>query len=296
MSSLFRRLAHAVLLLDGPTGTELERRGYPTRLPLWTAKACFEAPSLLRNIHDDYIDAGADILTACTFRTTRHTLAKAGLGRDAVPLTRDAVAIARDAASAAKRTVLVAGSVAPLEDCYAPSLTPDTDTLAREHGAHIDVLAGSGADVLLVETMPTKREAEIAARAAVATGLPVIVSLLARDGATVFDGTPLTSALESLVELPIDVVAVNCCSAQVCTNAMPLLSRSGKPFGAYANAGEPDGSFGRDPEPLDVRGYADAVRGWLAAGSTLVGGCCGTQPEHIAALRAIIDERDWGAP
>lgn len=295
MTTALSRLATCrpgrVLLLDGPTGTELERRGFATRMPLWTATVAVDAPELLRAIHMDYVAAGADILTACTFRTSHHTLSKAGFGSDAAHLTRHAVALAREAADATERVVLVAGSVAPLEDCYKPELTPDVDVLAKEHQTHADTLVEAGADILLVESMPTAREAIIATRAAVATGTPVITSLLARDNAQLFDGTPLSEVLPALLDLPIELIAVNCCSTQACSRALQELARTGRPFGAYANAGEPDGSFGRDPEPHDVSGYGEAVLAWLDAGATLVGGCCGTQPQHIAHLRELIDER-----
>ena len=280
-----------VVVLDGPTGTELERRGLATRLPLWTATAPHDGPELLLAVHRDYVLAGADVITASTFRTTRHTLAKAGRADDARALTRDAVQIALEATRAASRAVSVAGSIAPLEDCYFPERTPPDDVLVREHNAHIDALVANDVDLLLVETMSTRREAIIATQAAVATGLPVVVSLLAGPNATMFDGEPMSATLQALAALSIETVAVNCCSVQRCTEAMAALSKSGMPFGAYANAGEPDGTFGFVPRPMAVEGYANAARAWLDAGATWVGACCGTGPAHIARLRALADER-----
>ena len=128
MTAMLRRLASrrpgSVLLLDGPTGTELERRGYRTRLPLWTATVCVDAPDLLRAIHLDYVAAGADIVTACTFRTSHHTLSKAGYGRDAPGLTQAAVRIAREASDSAGRTLLVAGSMAPHDQTLTRLIRP----------------------------------------------------------------------------------------------------------------------------------------------------------------------------
>ena len=274
----------APMLLDGPTGTELERRGYRTSLPLWTALAVKEAPTLLRAVHDDYVRAGADILTACTFRTNRYTLAKQGLGRDAVTLTRESVAIARQSASAAARPVLVAGCIAPLEDCYRPELTPDDAALASAHAAHVEALVLAGVDLLLVETMPTLREARIATRAAIATGLAVMTSLLVGPDRTMFDGTRLAQAFEELAEL-----AVNCGPMNWCTQAIEDLAATRRCFGAYANSGAPSPTFGFTPAALDVDGYARCAAAWIGAGASLVGGCCGTGPDHIAALRRILD-------
>jgi S-methylmethionine-dependent homocysteine/selenocysteine methylase len=287
--SLVTRFATGPLLLDGPTGTELERRNYRTALPLWTALASRQAPGTLKAVHDDYVRSGADILTACTFRTNRYTLAKQGLASEAPSLTREAVAIARQSAASAHKPVLVAGSVAPLEDCYRPQRTPNELTLAREHAAHVESLATCGVDLLLVETMPTLREAAVAAWAAVATGLPVIVSFLVRSGRQLLDGTALSEALEAIAPLEVTLLSVNCAAPSWCTEAIRDLSASGRRFGAYANSGAPDGTFGSEPSPLDVTHYAREVAGWLRAGATLVGGCCGTGPEHIHALRTLID-------
>jgi S-methylmethionine-dependent homocysteine/selenocysteine methylase len=278
------------LLLDGATGTELERRGLRTRLPLWTATAARDAPGLLLAIHQDYVAAGADVLTACTFRTTHHTLSKSGLSFEAAWLTREAVELARSAASSAHRSVLVAGSIGPLEDCYAPDLTPDAATLEREHESHATHLAEANADVLLVESMPTAREAAIATRAATRTGLPVITSLLARPGAQLYDRSSLRMALTTLASLPVRLVAVNCCSLDACSDAIPILSEYGLPFGAYPNAGDPDGSFGGTPEPLAPEALEKAARRWLEQRASLVGGCCGTEPKHIARLRVVLHD------
>src|SRR5512146_2033834 len=105
-SSFLKQLATGnALLLDGATGTELQRRGVDTSLPLWSARALLEAPEVLRAIHADYIAAGADILTTNTFRTHRRTLTRAGLGERTHELTQLAVKIAREAAQQADRKV-----------------------------------------------------------------------------------------------------------------------------------------------------------------------------------------------
>jgi homocysteine S-methyltransferase len=276
------------LLLDGATGTELERRGLRTHLPLWTATAARDAPGLLLAIQQDYVTAGADVLTACTFRTTRYTLSRSGLSTEAAWLTCEAVEIARSAAASVHRSVLVAGSIGPLEDCYAPDRTPDDTILEREHESHATHLAEANADILLVESMPTAREAAIATRAAIRTGLPVVTSLLARPGAQLYDRSPLRVVLATLASLPVRLVAVNCCSLAACDDAIPVLSEYGLPFGAYPNAGDPDGSFGNTPAPLAPEALDSAARRWLEQGASLVGGCCGTEPTHIAGLRHVL--------
>ena len=113
------------LVLDGAMGTELDRRGVDTGLPLWSAGALLGSPGTVRQIHDDYIDAGADIITGDTFRTTRRTFLRAGLPDRSAELTSLAVRLARESIAAHPEAgVLLAGSMAPLEDCYRPDRSP----------------------------------------------------------------------------------------------------------------------------------------------------------------------------
>jgi methionine synthase I (cobalamin-dependent) len=263
--------------------------GLTTSLPLWTATAAYDAEPLLFRVHKSYVDAGAEILTANTFRTNRYTLQKASRAAESTSLTRKSIDIAKAAATGATRKVWVAGSLAPLEDCYQPQLTPIDAVLRREHEHHAQCLAEQGAELVLVETMPTGREALIAARAALETGLPVIVSLLVAGDCSIYDSTSIESLVTQLARLPLTMLCLNCGPASSITQALPLLRASNIPFGAYANAGRPDGSFGKKPEALDADDYACEAAKWLATGAQLIGGCCGTSAKHISRLRQLID-------
>ena len=145
-SFLARLTAGRPLLLDGATGTELDRRGMDTSLPLWSARALIVAPNVVQQIHRDYLDAGTDILTTNTFRTHRRTLTRAGIGvRERThELTQLAVQLARDAIEQSGRTAYVAGSMSPLEDCYSPQLVPPDDELRAEHLEMAQDLADAG--------------------------------------------------------------------------------------------------------------------------------------------------------
>jgi len=173
------------LLLDGATGTELERRGARCEGPLWSARALLDDPAMILRIHRDYVAAGAEILTANTFRTQARTLARGNLGERAAELTQIAIELAR---SAIGHAGFVAGSMPTLEDCWQPGLVPDDVALAREHPEHAANLARAGADLLLIETMNSVREACAAVRAAKATGLPVWVSFACDDAARLLSG------------------------------------------------------------------------------------------------------------
>ncbi len=167
-------------VLDAAMGSDLDRRGLPTTLPLWSAVGLLERPDLVRQIHLENLLAGADIITTDTFRTTARTLRKAGLDpARAAELDALAVRLAVEArAEAGRPEALIAGSIAPLEDCYLPTFETPPEVALAEHRAQAGNLAAAGVDLIMVETMPTAAEAEIALRAAVETGRPATVGFV----------------------------------------------------------------------------------------------------------------------
>jgi S-methylmethionine-dependent homocysteine/selenocysteine methylase len=285
-SSLAARIAERdLLVLDGATGTELERRGAAAALPLWSARALIEAPELVAAIHRDYVDAGADVITANTFRTQRRNLERGGAGERAEELTRSAVEIAHRAAreGASDREVFVVGSAPPLEDCFRPDLIPADHDLASEHTEHAEHLAAAGVDGILIETMNTGREALAALRAARATGLPSLVSFVCWEGAQLLSGESLRSTLDRIASARPDAVLVNCLPASNVAACLAVLRDAEQPFGVYPNLGAPTDT-GHHSEPLDPAEIAERVSSWRDAGASLLGGCCGTTPAHTRAI------------
>jgi S-methylmethionine-dependent homocysteine/selenocysteine methylase len=282
-----RLAGERALVLDGATGTELERRGAPTALPLWSAHALVQAPDVVAAIHTDYAAAGADILTANTFRTQRRNLARGGWGERAAELTSLAVELARRAAHpfARERTIHVVGSAPTLEDCYRPDLVPDDAALGREHTEHAEHLAAAGVDAILVETMNSVREAAAALRAARGTGLPALVSFACWDGAHLLSGEPLHDALAAALPAEPAAVLVNCLPPSNVGACLPVLRDSALPFGVYPNLGAPVDEAGRErTEACEPAEFAALAADWRAAGASILGGCCGTTPAHIHAL------------
>ena len=281
----------APILLNAATGTELQRRGADTRLPLWSARALADAPDLVRAIHREEVAAGAEVVTANTFRTHRRTLAKGGLAERSRELTALAVRLAREASGAAGRDVFVAGSVAPLEDCYRPDLVPEDSALEREHDEQAESLAAAGVDLLLLETHNTVRELIAAARAARTTGLPFAASMVTDGNGRLLSGEAIEDAVRELEPLDPDVLSINCVPAGKLGADLGRLSAAapGVPLAAYGNLGLPADDRGwAFTGELSPEAYAELARGWLALGARIVGGCCGTRPAHTAALRYAI--------
>jgi homocysteine S-methyltransferase len=278
------------MLLDGATGTELTRRGVHTGLPFWSAHALIDdaGTEILQQIHADYLQAGAEILTANTFRAHRRALAHGGQADRALELTRRAVNAARSAIDTAGdgATRFVAGSISTLEDCYRPDLTPPESECRTEHSERVHHLLECGVDLILIETMNTVREALVAARLAVITGTPVVVSFVCDATGRILSGESLTDAARALLPLGVAGLGVNCAPAdrlrlpleelrRVCGSAFPLI--------AYANVGHPDESVGWvNTDATDPQAYARYAASWPAR---ILGGCCGTTPAHIAELQ-----------
>jgi S-methylmethionine-dependent homocysteine/selenocysteine methylase len=284
-SELIARLTEPKpLLLDGATGTELERHGVRSSLPLWSAHALYDAPDTLLEIHSAYVTAGAELITANTFRTGRRCLARAGKADHAAQLTALAVDLARQAASASasERQVFVLGSTPPLEDCYRPDLTPDDAALDSEHTEHARHLAEAGVDAILVETMNTIREAKAAVRAANTTALPVFVSFVCDGQARLLSGEALSDALHAVNEDNPAAVLVNCLPPSQVLRCLEVLEASPHPFGVYANLGEPIAESRSEDAPPEE--FASHAVQWVKRGARIAGGCCGTTPAHIAAI------------
>jgi len=278
----------SLVILDGPVGTELARRGVPTPLPLWSATAIETAPDVLAAVHRAHSEAGATVHTANTFRTAPYSLAKAGREADAPQLTARAIAIARGAVFPGHR---IAGCLAPLEDCYSPHRSPPPPVAERAHTAMARLLADGGCDLILCETFPHPGEALIAVRAAVATGLPVWLALTPGPTGDLLGDDAIVACARSAIAAGAAAVLVNCGRPARLTTAIGALHSAGVPTGGYGNVGEPCSQQGwRSEGDSAPAAYAEAVAGWIHLGARIVGGCCGTTPEHIAALARLSSE------
>ncbi len=281
------------LVLDGALGTVLEGRGVNTTGKSWTAKGLVSNADLIYRVHRDYLWEGADIVTANTFRTNPRALK--GTGLDAEALTKKAVRIARKARREKNPLIRVAGSIAPVEDCFSPDLVPPSDAgLIEEHRIMARWLDEAGVDIILIETMNSLREALCALEAAKAESEKYVwVSLVPKDGDSMLDGTPLDYAIAQLKEGGAHLVSLNCAPVSVMNDALPLFAKAAKRagvwFGCYPNASEKnvDGSWNLLASTNEQ--IVDCTLKWMEAGAVMVGGCCGTTPDTISEVRAKRD-------
>lgn len=256
-------------------GTELIARGVVLPEPVWSAEALGSAPHVVREIHREHAAAGATVHTAATFRTRPERLGPLWTER----LDR-AVALARGAVPAEHR---VAGSLGPIEDCYRPDLSPADP--GPGHARVASRLAAAGCDLLLCETFPHVGEALAAVDACVATGLPTWVAFTAGPRADLLDPGAMAEGAREAARRGAVAVLVNCTPARDTLRFVEAIAGAGVPFGAYANAGAATDGLGWDDRTeAAAEAYADLAATWIAAGATIVGGCCGTSPRHVHAL------------
>ncbi len=283
--------AGKTVLLDGAMGSELHRRGVKTSLPLWSASALYSSPEQVEAVHQDYCRAGASIITTNTFRTNVRVLQNNPDGHTSHSLTVRACELAHSAREKSGRSdVLIGGCIAPVEDCYEPENVPPNSELEDEHSALADSLAAGKVDFVFIETMNCVREAEIAARAAVKAGLHFGVCFVADHDGKLLSGEDFGTAVEAIRSLAPLFVGVNCVPPRKIDPSLEALKASAGdfPLAVYANGGgspSDDEGWEFGEEGTEAQQYAEEALKWQSSGYQLIGGCCGTTPAYIEALR-----------
>jgi S-methylmethionine-dependent homocysteine/selenocysteine methylase len=306
MTSLSERLSNnETILLDGGVSTEIQKRGVPLDSNVWSGLTTKTHPDEVRQVHEDYIRAGSQVITANTYSTARHVLESINLGHEAKMINLKSVQLAQQARdNAAEDDVWIAGSMSSM-----PPLTASHEVAVGKHAEAsyqelAECLAHAGVDLIIAEMMRDIDNATMVIKAAVATGLPVWIgysTMMAEDGTDVrslrwknTDNTTATHDFSTLVKTlsPLGGAAAGIMHTQV-DNIDPALEVLGKhwsgPKLAYAETGRllaPDWIFEEICPPQE---YAREIEGWIKKhGVQIVGGCCGTGPEHIRALKSLL--------
>ena len=285
------RLRRRPLLLDGAMGTLLYSRGVPQRSCL--DELVLTRPDVVSTIHLEYLEAGADAIETNTFGANRFRLAEYGLERTAGQLNRRAAQLARAARETSGREALVAGSIGPLGPTGRMPARPHPGLARAAFREQIEGLLEGGIDLFVFETFD-RVETLLAAveEARRACDLPVVAQMSFVEDLVASDGTTPEAAAAALTEAGVDAVGVNCGAGPlVCLEALvrigaptPTVARSIVP-----NAGLPQRIEGQFVYSAGPEYFGEMVPQMLAAGARIVGGCCGTTPEHTRAMRAAID-------
>src|ERR1700757_3737942 len=282
------------VLADGAMGTVLYARGV-------FINRCYDElnlsdPNLILSIHEDYLHAGAEIIETNTFGANRFRLARHGLTEKVAEINAAGVRLARQAVAHLREKqageAWGAGSVGPLGGRLEPLGKTGLDEARAAFAEQIHALAGSGVDLLVIETMPALNEAREALLAAQETApdLPVLVMVTVDDESNCLDGSSPQHAAALLTEWGADAVGVNCSTgpATVLTAVEAMRTATTLPIAAMPNAGMPRAVEGRNIYLCSPEYMASFARKAIAAGAQIVGGCCGTTPNHTRAMRSAM--------
>lgn len=302
MNVIAQRLAaQDVIVLDGAFATELDARGFSVNDALWSAKALFERPDLVRDVHLDYLRAGADVVTSASYQATVEGFMKRGFSEaEAAALLQKSVHLAQEARDLylAERGThdpapLVAASVgsygAYLADGseYRGDYDVDEDALTEFHAGRLRLLTAAQPDLLACETLPCLIEARAIVRAlrAEKVRIPAWFSFSCRDAAHISDGTEIAECARFLDGVPeAAAIGLNCTAPQYVEELIRTIRQeTAKPIIVYPNSGE---SY--DASDKTWHGAAEdfgalACR-WRSAGARLIGGCCRTSPREIVEI------------
>jgi S-methylmethionine-dependent homocysteine/selenocysteine methylase len=292
-------IAKNLTLLDGGMGRQLERMGAPFRLPEWSAQALIEAPEYVLRAHLAFVESGADVITTNSYGLVPHMIGDDRFNSVGPLLADRAGQVARQAAGARSRLpAVVAGSLPPTIPSYRPSLF-DAGSATRT----LEVLVGGLApyvDFWLIETQSSVAEALAAIEVTRATPLPAWVSFTLRDEAgrtgpaLLRSGETVEEAVRAVSAAGAQAILFNCSQPEAMGAAVQATRRlvPGSQVGVYANAfvpeppsDEPYAGISQLRADLTPQRYLEWAREWINLGATIIGGCCGIGPEHIAALR-----------
>lgn len=283
-----------ITLLDGGMGQELVHRAGDRPTPLWSTQVMVDHPGMVQGVHRDFFAAGATIATTNTYAIHHDRLEGTGMEDAFADLHQRAITEAK-AAQAEHGGGRIAGAIGPLRASYRPDLHPSSDIAVPIFAEVVQQIAPA-CDLLILETVSSVAQARDGLAAAKPAGLPVWVALTVSDG----DGTRLRSGeqVEDALEVVsgADAVLINCSAPEAVTKALPIIAKTGLPYGGYANGFVQisDGFLSDKPtvDTLEIRkdmgprAYAGYVMEWVAAGATIVGGCCEVSPDHIAEIRS----------
>jgi S-methylmethionine-dependent homocysteine/selenocysteine methylase len=295
---------NAITLLDGGLGQEIYRKAGKPAHPLWSTKVMMETPHLVKEAHQEFIQAGARVITTNSYTATPTRLQRDGQAEWFEDLQQKAFAIADEARQELgypAEQVQIAGCLSPLVGSY----TADERTFSELKQEYQQIVAAQAprVDLFLIETISVIREAQAAVEAAQDSSLPVLLSFTLSDeeAGKLRSGEPVADAVTALAGYNLSGLLFNCSYPESITEGLKHLPGLAIPYGGYANGftsveplkpgGTVDALSAR--KDLDEQHYATEVMNWVEGGASIVGGCCEVGPSYIAKLREELESRGY---
>ena len=285
------------VVIDGGMGTQLEKSGVTMDDKVWSGRAVLSHPQAVRQVHEDFITAGAEVIITNTFASARHMLEPGGLGEQVERINIDAVRLAREARdNVAKEPVAIAGSICE----WAPAQDPRWHTpeaVGKSVTEQAELLAEAGVDLIALEMCQEIDFSVAAIEAALETGLPIWIGASARNHKgyqflSVFDYAEMDfeGLVKGLSKYPAMLMNVMHTPISDVESAMQIVKKFWQgPIGVYPESGYfkmPNWKF---VDVIEAEDFAHYAQNWINDGAHLIGGCCGLGPEHIAAVRQLMN-------
>jgi len=293
-----------IVLIDGGVGQEIFRKAGKPAHPLWSTKVMMEEPAIVKEVHQEFIDAGARIITTNSYTCTPTRLERDGEKdwfEELQIKSFDIANAARQSRGFSSQEVQIAACIPPLIGSY----TSDPRSFAElkaEYQQIVDIQAPR-ADLFIIETISVIREAQAAVEAALEGEKPILLSFTLSDDKPhkLRSGESIEEAIDALKGYKLEGLLFNCSFPETITKGLENIKKSRIPFGGYANGFttveplKPGGTVGEltARKDLDASTYAQQVLEWIEHGASIVGGCCEVSPTHIAELRDQLINKDY---
>ncbi len=283
----------SAIFIDAAMGSRLADLGHELEAPLWSASILHSDPDAVARVHRENIDAGAQVITTNTFRTTPYAFHQAGFNgveahAKARALTLLALRIAWKTVKESGQDVQIAAGIAPLADCYKPKDYPGNISARPWHDAQMDNLDHQATDIFLIETMNSAREARLLTELALGRQKPVWVSFILNGNGNILNGDDLISTAIELERAGVSAIGANCSSLRACNIAVKALREAvDLPILVYPNLGYSERESGDIKNRMSPEEFAEWTIKAEELGASIIGACCGSSHEHLLAACAL---------
>jgi len=282
----------SIEIIDGAMGSEFIKRGIQLPPHIWSAQLNLEKSELVKAVHEEYINAGANYITTNTFRTTPRAYKKLGLSNKEAEILanaslNNAIKIAQEVAF---KKVKVLGSIAPLEDCYTPELFPGTKCAQKEFSQIAKWFYDKDIDIFLLETMNSIDEAQCCLEVINEYNIPIWISFVLLDNNHILSGEKLEDAINMVSSFNVDYFLINCNPLDKTEHALKVIANNWrKKWGIYPNLGigEPSAD-GNIQNIYSDKEFINLIKKALNLNASVIGGCCGSNPNHIKLIKESI--------
>lgn len=285
----FAKRRNRPLLLDGAMGSQLQQRGIQSHPQLWMSAANLSQPNEVIKLHKAYVKAGADIITANTFRTNPISVSKSDVKINSSQFVKKSVKLAQEAIDDKK--LILAGSNPPAEDCYRVERRISKKEIEANHTQHIESLMQSGCHLILNETQSHFDEILFVSKFCDRNSIPYMMSLFFTTEMKILSGENLFEVIKLVEDCNPLAIGFNCIMQNTFQKAFHRISKNSS-WGFYMNCGGSAINNDNIVCGISPQDYSHEIEKYLPKNPVFIGSCCGSSPNHTKELRKLLDEKN----